>query len=255
MAAKLDIFFIFDKLKSFSNFSRGPMQNRVFPIVWIIGATRSCKSALAKALTDDGPASLGFGLIATGDYFREQHAQPDTLSREFVFNISATASKCLSKDPSCHVQNIEEKLEREPRAYVIEGERNPNEFARLYDPKKDMVFFVHRQDVPIYKTEIERGIKTIEDIVRWNVGNGIAPENSVFSATYGNGRFTAERFTMHFNRDKIIAAGAIAGKKKTGLPLQRYPWIHILIGMVREKIMDYYNIKNPAKPALSEPQL
>ena len=65
---------------------------REYPIVWIIGATRSCKTALAQ----NGVAPLGFKLISTGDYFRQNYGKEDTNSRDFVFQISAFAAECLA---------------------------------------------------------------------------------------------------------------------------------------------------------------
>lgn len=232
-----------------------PVALRAYPIIWVIGATRSSKTALATAISDQGPASLGFHLIQTGNYFRQRYGEPDTYSREFVFNISAFASRCLEEQPDCHEQHLASVIAHVNKPCVIEGERNPREFAKLYDPKLDMVFFLNRLDVEKYSTTIERGVSVIEDQVRWFVANGIAPQESVIKMTFGNGEVKAEYFGTEHKPDHVIIQGAVKNKKDTGTSEERYPWISILIGLVREKVMEYYCIKEYLTPATIPPKL
>lgn len=228
---------------------------RTHPIVWVIGATRSSKTALATAISDQGPASLGFHLIQTGDYFRQRYGKPDTYSRNFVFNISAFAAGCLEEQPDCHEQHLASVIAHVNKPCVIEGERTPHEFAKLYDPEKDMVFLLSRLDVEEYNTAIERGVSIIEEQMRWCVANGIAPQESVIKMTFGNGDVKAEYLGTGYRPDHEIIRGPVGAKKETGTPEERYPWINILIGLGREKVMEYYDIQeSPALAANSSPQ-
>lgn len=232
-----------------------PVTRRTHPIVWVIGATRSSKTALATAISDQGPASLGFHLIQTGDYFRQRYGKPDTYSRDFVFNISAFAAGCLGEQPDCHEQHLASVIAHVNKPCVIEGERNPHEFAKLYDPEQDMVFLLSRLDVEEYNTTIERGVSIIEEQMRWCVANGIAPQESVIKMTFGNGDVKAEYLGTGYKPDHVIIQGPVGAKKETGSPEERYPWINILIGLGREKVMEYYDIQEqPALAANSLPQ-
>lgn len=125
---------------------------------------------------------------------------------------------------------------------VIEGERNPFEFAKLYDPVNDMVVFLTRQDVDVYDTAIERGIAVIEHMMRWNVSTGITPQDAAIKITFGLQEIKGEYFGVANGPDKTFIHGPVKEKKANGSVEDRYPWINILIGCVREKITDRYNL-------------
>lgn len=218
---------------------------REYPIIWIIGATRSCKSALAE----HGVAPLGFKLIATANYFRERFDEADTYSRDFVFRLSDFAAGMLQRNPGCHADHLQCLIEEAAQPCVIEGERNPIEFAKLYDPRRDMVIFLNREDMEAYDTTIERGIPVIEQQVRWCVNNGIAPVASVFKTGFGREAIKGEYFGVNNERDFVFAEGPVKERKPEGAVEDRYPWINILIGLVREHIAAYYgDILRPASP-------
>jgi len=191
----------------------------------------------------NGIAPLGFEAISTGDYFREQYGQPDTFSRQFVFDISAHSAKILAHDPSCHLKNLSKHFETSAAPCVVEGERNPVEFANLYDPKRDMVIFLDRLDVDKYDTAIEKGLESIERIVRWNIGVGITPADSVMKLTFGLEFIKAERISVNGAPDTVFLEGNVKPKALTGIDEDRYPWINILIGAVRHEIQKYYDLQ------------
>lgn len=216
---------------------------RDFPVVWVIGATRSCKTAIAE----NGVAPLGFTPISTATYFREHYAQPDTMNRAFVFNISAHAADMLEADPDCHTSHLGEILRKIGRRCVVEGERNPVEFAKHYNPKRDMVIFANRLDVDKYDTVIERGIAVIEQQVRWCVSTGAAPQESAFKMTFGDLEITGARFGYRNAEDEVFIHGPVKAKGEGTAIEDRYPWINILIGLVRHEISDYYKLRAPAQ--------
>lgn len=219
------------------------------PIIWVIGATRSCKTALAQ----HGIAPLGFYMISTADFFRKQYGQPDTYSRQFVFNISAFAAETLSKDPDCNIRYLQDIAKQQHKPCVIEGERNPVEFAKLYDPKNDMVIILNRQDVDVYDTAIERGIESIEKIVRWNISTGIAPQDSAMKLTFGLEEIKADYFGVNNAPDTTFLSGKVKPKSSEGEIEDRYPWIGILIGLVREKISEHYHLMPISQPPQVQP--
>lgn len=210
----------------------------VSPIIWVVGGTRSCKTAIAE----NGIVPLGFEMISTGDFYRAQYGQPDTFSRAFVFNISAHSAKVLAHDPDAHLKHLRKLIKDREKPLVVEGERNPVEFAKLYNPKKDMVVFVNRLDIDPYDTVIERGIKGIEDTVRWCVSTGVAPQNAVMKLTFGLEEIKAEEFGIANADDSPFLNGKVKKRQETGSVEDRYPWINVLIGCVRERITDYYDL-------------
>ncbi len=210
-----------------------------YPVIWVIGATRSCKTAVAR----NGIAPLGFEPVSTGDFFREQYGQPDTICRQFVFDLSAFSAGILTQNPDCHLANLTDLFKKSSMPRVIEGERNPVEFAKLYNPKTDMVIFLNRLDVDIYDTAIEKGLDTIEKIVRWNIGVGITPEKSVMKLTFGLDSIKAERFDKNGAADSIFLEGSVKPKAESAADEDRYPWINILIGAVRHEIQEYYDFQ------------
>lgn len=222
---------------------------RNHPVIWVIGATRSCKSALAE----NGIAPMGFHLISTATYFRNAYGQPDTMDRAFVFNISAHAAQTLANNPDCHRAHLERLLKAVNGPCVVEGERNPVEFAKLYDPAQDMVFLIDRVDVDKYDTVIERGIGAIEQIMRWNVSTGIAPQESVAKIIFGLDEIRAEHLGVNNSVDQVFLCGPVKEKKFEGGIEDRYPWINIVIGVVREQISRYYDSSVGNDQSISAP--
>lgn len=216
------------------------------PIIWVVGGTRSCKTAIAE----NGIVPLGFKLISTGDYFRAQYGEPDTFSRAFVFNISAHAAGVLAKDPDSHIKHLGDVIRKRTEPLVVEGERNPIEFAKLYNPKTDMVVFVNRLDIDPYDTVIERGLNGIEDIARWCVSTGIAPQDTVLKLTFGLDKIRAEHFGVANGEDTAFLSGKVKPRIETGTVEDKYPWINILIGCVREQISSHYSAA--PKPTITE---
>ena len=223
---------------------------REYPVVWVVGATRSCKTALAEY----GIEPMGFKLMSTGTYFRDQFGKEDTNSRDFVFALSNFAAECLSRDANCHTKKLEQFIAEAGQPCVVEGERNPNEFAKLYDPTQDMVILLKRMNMESYDTVIERGITAIERIIRWNINTGIASRASAFKATFGDNRIAGEYMGIGDNKDEIFLEGPIKDRKMDGTAVERYPWINILIGMTRKAISDYYGGKiRPPAPITLQP--
>ena len=195
------------------------------PIIWVIGATRSSKSYLAKGLAESGRAGLNCEMIGTSDYFRQRFNKPDTYSREFVFDLSDFSAACLADDPNCNLAVLEEQVSNASKICVIEGERNPYEFAKLYDPQKDMVFFLQRSDVDTYETTIESAVNIIEQSVRWYVSNGITAADKVAKFYFGDETVKVDAFSKGHDLDKEIFQLTVGPKSEA----TQYPWIAPMI--------------------------
>lgn len=215
------------------------------PIIWIIGATRTSKSNLAKGLAQGGRGGLNCGLISTSDYFRDRHNKPDTMSKEFVFDLSDFTAACLAQDPECNIRHLEDRIADLGQVCVIEGERNPFEFAKLYEPDKDIVFFLDRSDMQSYDTTIENGVHIIEQSIRWNVSNGITSPDRVTKFYFGDETLKVESFGTQYSPDQTIE-NIHVGPRTEEL---RYPWIAPMIQIAANIAMHQIGPHIKAKPS------
>jgi hypothetical protein len=186
-------------------------------------------------------------MISTATYFREGYGKPDTLSREFVFNLSEYSVACLAVNPSFHRSHLEGIIAGTPQPYVIEGERNPDEFVKLYDPKLDMIILIDRVDIEKYDTIIERGLPVIEQYVRWCVRSGVTPVNSVIKLSFGGRHIKAERFGTGYDADSTVIEGTVDKRNPDAPSVEdRYPWIGYVIKIAVDAVKDYYGISTPS---------
>ncbi len=123
-----------------------------------------------------------------------------------------------------------------------------------YTSRVRTCFFLNRLDVEKYDTAIERGIYGIEHIMRWNVSNGIAPQASVLKMTFGLGNVTISEFGENNAIDRIVIAGKTKERDENGNDDQKYPWMNIIIGCARERIIDFY-AKNPINNKKMKPDV
>jgi hypothetical protein len=215
------------------------------PIIWIIGATRSSKSYLAKGLSFEGRAGLNLPAISTSNFFRGGYGREDTVSRDYVFGLSEFSAVSLAKDPQCCERHLIDEIEGFNSACIVEGERNPVQFSNLYDPQKDMVFFLERKDMEPYDTTIEGGIGIIEDIVRWNVRNGITPQNTAFKMVFGDENLRVSNFGKSHEADILVAEDCV-GPRTEGA---RYPWIGPMIERAHSLLLHHYGVELECDPA------
>ena len=164
------------------------------------------------------------------------------MNREFVFRLSAYASECLADDPDCHVNHVAAMVETMTTPCIVEGERNPFEFAKLYDPQKDMVFFLERRDVPAYETSIESGIGLIEYQLRWAVENGIAPQHSILKMAFGDERLHVSHYGFHRQPDEVLLDQEAVPRHEG----DDFPWMGVLPQMARQHVAEFYQQRGVA---------
>jgi len=217
------------------------------PIIWVIGATRSSKSPFVQAFAHEGRAALSFDQVtSTSDYFRERYGKDDTFSREFVIELSDFSAACLREDPDCLLNHLRGVIGQARSTHIIEGERNPHMFSQLYDPRRDMVFFLHNMAMETYDTVIEPGIACIESNMRWSVNVGTTPQASVMKFTFGNDELVAERFTA---QNVSPAVRDVLGMPQPSAE-KRYPWMDDLLTLSQERIASYYGFALDVAPEL-----
>lgn len=104
--------------------------------VFIIGPTGAGKSTLARALGE----KLGARVVSAGGWARA--AFPSKQREE----LATSAVAKLREDPDVAIRWIEERGGLEDGYQVVEGVRNPRDFALLCSPRRDALIFL---DAPL----------------------------------------------------------------------------------------------------------
>lgn len=222
------------------------------PVIWVIGATRSSKTPFARGLAEKPPSPLAIPTLSTGDYYRLEFGQEDTFSRDFVFRISAHSARHIAGNHDCHIPTLEQFIDECNGPCIIEGERHPFAFAKLFDPQKDMAFILFNDAMCTYDTTIEGGIKVIDDQLRWAVKNRLAPQDNVMKFTFNKNKLWAHHFGSGYDADKIIHQD-IPPLRYDG---DKYPFIDPMIAMAQNQILKCLKDVFPDKaagPHLPEP--
>lgn len=209
---------------------------RFYPIIWVIGPSRSCKTAMARGLSQKGPAPTNYPVFSTGDYYRRRYGRPDTFNARFIFNISSFTTSHLVYNKAAHQSDMIDFLHKNQSPVIIEGERNPFVFGRFYRPGKDLVFFMNRQNIEKYDTAIEPGVQNIYQNLKWGVKAGFIPLKSVISFKFGDGRVQAEHLPAPGENliDEVFYDQPEFPRHEGDL----YPWMGTLVALAQDKVLE-----------------
>ena len=147
--------------------------------VYIVGLSKCGKSPLAARLA----AALGFAIVPGSEWIKARYV-PSEAARvsveAYITEITATSLLELAANPDACVDYIRAKYDVAEGGLVVDGLRNPRDFAMLYRPVVDLVLFLDYPANPIAPSEFERhGVAAIRANVNWLVDNGIASANRV----------------------------------------------------------------------------
>lgn len=137
------------------------------PNIFIIGSSRSGKTTLAKtlqdSLSDHDPRLVSAGTWARSTFGDESHTADSATS------LAEKTRQALDKNP-CVVREWLVKQTKTCRPVIIEGIRNPIDFAGVWNPAEDVVVFL-TNPAPSNAWEAT-GIETIRRTVDWGAVNG-----------------------------------------------------------------------------------
>ncbi|MGE0709992.1 MAG: hypothetical protein AB7N76_25935 [Planctomycetota bacterium] len=142
--------------------------------VFVVGASGAAKTPFARLLAD----ALGGVAISASDGVREVLAPIEHLRREdrlaFVTEASRRSVEALRRDPDIVVRHLRERLSGlEERPVVLEGFRNPRDFAHLFDWRRDVAVSLVRDENPVPSGAFEAGLDVIAAYLKWATEVGI----------------------------------------------------------------------------------
>lgn len=162
--------------------------------VYIVGLSKCGKSPLAARLA----SALGFAVVPGSEWIKARYVPSDAArasTQAYVTEITTASLLELAANPDVCVDYIRAKYDVAEGGLVVDGLRNPRDFATLYRPDVDLVMFLDYPSNTIVPSEFERhGVAAIRDTVNWLVDNGIASERNVtkvkLAAIHGTGAAT-----------------------------------------------------------------
>ncbi len=107
--------------------------------IFIIGRAQSFKTSFSKELAK----ITGFNHIQASSFLREKHPTLGHSPHDAV-QLSIQAIEDLKEDPFVCINSIKSKLKQNN---IIEGVRNPVDFAHLFNPQTDKIVFLHNENV------------------------------------------------------------------------------------------------------------
>ncbi len=168
---------------------------------FILGRSGTGKSPFAQQVA----AATGMAHVSASRWVRERFPKTrfdyDT-RQQFVDAITAFSQARLREDPNVCVDFI---TTNEPIAdrVIIEGIRNPRDFALLFDPKHDEVVLLDHSPADLVPTAFEGGLAVIERYLTWMVDTGLIDDTRIVRYRYA---FLYERDVTHTPDDANISS-------------------------------------------------
>jgi hypothetical protein len=141
--------------------------------IFVIGASHTGKSPLARRLAE----ALGIRNVSAGAWVRERFTEPRpaedasfTERANHVERLTAFALEQLRRDPHVSVASLASRV-RPDEDCVIEGMRNPYDFAHTFDPRTDHVVVLFGP--PAVAGPFDRGIDPLLAYVDWMIEVGL----------------------------------------------------------------------------------
>lgn len=151
--------------------------------IFLIGYTASGKTTLGMLLCGDVRPWGAPIYIKASEWIRRQFAGSATAE------VLTEASRSQLRDnPRVCLDYIRRRndISKPGAVYVIDGVRNPGDFAGLFDPRTDLVVFVYRDQRGAVTTFEGGGVAAIAAHVGWMVAEAILSPSAVLAFTVGD---------------------------------------------------------------------
>lgn len=137
------------------------------PNIFVIGMSRVGKTPLADQLAEP----INFIRISASEWIRDGFVPKDPANA--LAEITQASMERLQENPDVCVDFIVSKYDVVKRGgFVIEGIRNPRDFALLFRPERDLVMFLSFPTNTMQPTEFEKqGTAVIRSMVDWMINS------------------------------------------------------------------------------------
>jgi hypothetical protein len=134
--------------------------------LFLLGHTKSGKTSVARLLEE----GAGLVLVSASAWARRGFAAQGGLSPEapgFVEAISAYSAEQLRQNPNACIDDLRARFPLAAGGHVIEGIRNPRDFAALFDYRHDGVLWLEHAQQREPASDFERGLSVIAHYLDW----------------------------------------------------------------------------------------
>lgn len=132
------------------------------PNIFIVGATKTGKTAVAKQLAD----RHGLQLISGSEWVKKQFVGQDP--ENYLAEITEFSKTKLIENPNACLDYLRASYSLDQGGFVIEGLRNPRDFLNLFRPNIDVIVLLWFEKNPIKPTGFESfGLGVIRSAIAW----------------------------------------------------------------------------------------
>lgn len=169
--------------------------------IFVLGRSGSGKTPFARKVSE----ATGWQVIGASEWIKIRFKGKQANREAYIREITEFSIRELGKNIDSCVNFIKSKYDLS-KPCIIEGIRNPHDFASLYNPAEDTVVFLDWMFNPIPETGFERiGLRVVRDYLNFLCGTGILAEDIIVNdwqeAPTGISRVYDYKFDCFFNAD------------------------------------------------------
>lgn len=153
--------------------------------IFVLGTSQSGKTTLAKRICDE----LSLQHVSASAWVRKNFKECYVDKQAHIQSMTAFATDQLKHNPFICIQELQTSYDLNLPS-VVEGIRNPFDFAHLFDPRTDCIVWVKYKNNKLATTEFEKGLLVVDALLSWLVQNKLVSFKQIFN-------FEFEYFDSH----------------------------------------------------------
>ncbi len=169
--------------------------------IFVVGATKTGKTTLSREMAK----TTGFKVVSTSEWVKRRFTPSAEAQRDdkvYLNEITRFSCEELKRDPNACVDYIRHTYPIENGGLIIEGLRNPRDFAHLFRPHLDVVILLHYSANPIAASQFESwGVENIREQVAWYQRVGMLDPYHVLALKIASREFEPPPYLV--SRDEI----------------------------------------------------
>jgi hypothetical protein len=171
--------------------------------IFILGTSYSGKTPVAEQLG----SLLRLPVYSTGQWARQGFDRSCSSMQDYVSEITEWSLAQLRQDFRAGLTFLRTHYDLS-QACIIEGERNPHDFIRLFHPQQDFVVSLVHSHNPVPRTTYELGLDTIWAYLAWLMENGLIQTRQdrrySFDCLYSSQKLESTWISLEELMDKIL---------------------------------------------------